>query len=153
MKFACYTVWTSVGWGCPSHQKWYFVFLRKEQLRMRPVACNERRKKCQKINACWKNNSEKSIKETSGICVHGNFTKPLCGFGRTTWGFRDFRICSCCYAHSLFVAPCFSRAAQVLKDHEEIEDNPATLWVPPYITKHIFFYRLWICNLINWTSS
>lgn len=59
------------------------------------------------------------------LCVCGNPTKPQRGFC-STWGFRAFGICSCCYTHTVFLDLCFSRAAQVLRDLEETEENPAT---------------------------
>lgn len=105
------------------------------------------REKCQKILYC-KCLSEKqqwgSLEGKSGICVLGNHAKPRWGFRRTR-GFRACGICSCCYAHSVFLAPCFSRAAQALRDHEETEESPAALWVTPYICN-------WSGIQINWCS-
>jgi len=41
--------------------------------------------------------------------------------------FRAFGICSCCFAHSVFLAPHFSRVAQVLKDLVETGEILAPL--------------------------
>lgn len=86
----------------------------------------EFREKCQQINACWKNNSTKVPRRSLEYVCLGTSLSP----SEDIVGLQLLGLLECApvvLTHSLLLASRLSRAAQVLRDHEEIEESPATL--------------------------